>query len=61
MSKAWLLLALDGGRQHLVFLPEAMRHNLTRRCACRPYLRNGIVVHAIISAVYVDPQMKREH
>jgi len=59
ISDRWALFVTPDDAQHLVFLHEAREHRLHRRCACRPYVKNGIVVHAIVTAVVV-PQHRPE-
>ncbi len=50
MPGQWLRATGDDGRQHVLYLPEKSRHALTRSCACRPVMKDGVVVHDVLTS-----------
>jgi hypothetical protein len=62
-DRLWLYIRAPYTRtRHLIFVPEALSHRLSRECGCQPEIRNHIHVHKIITPVEVDHQRReKEH
>ena len=58
-SREWILIRGSGGvlvtgeddRQHVVYRPELAQHQLRLGCDCIVRVIEGVVVHAVLSAV----------
>jgi hypothetical protein len=67
MRSLWRNITSQDGNAHRVFGPEALRHDLTTHCACRPRVKvigsaGKLVLHQIITPVHVPHvRLERSH